>query len=382
MVVQTSWLHPPQPQPQRQRKHLLYLAAVAAASVLIPLCYLLATFQRAAWHIGQPRAGDLHTADIIDRPLILYAYHETEDARRNAEFFIRHALHDAADFLFIFNGGDTDLDTLLPANATNIRVIRRRNDCYDLGAFAEVLTKDSWSLYGRYRRFILMNASIRGPFVPHWAQAHSCWSDMYLDRVTDHTKLVGMTYNCKPARHVQSMIWATDSIGLHLLLSEQGINQCFHEHDPAVHAEVGATALITDAGYGVDVMMSAFHTRPDYARSCAHDDVLWNDKYYGFNVHPYETLFAKTNRQIAPQQLDTLTAWHDDMAFSSRQACARRGPVSPSRLAPEPGPPAPPAATSTATERPDRPSLARSWSLPGLALGRRRARRRVQEDFR
>ena len=108
---------------------------------------------------------------------------ETELARKNLQFYIKHALHNAADFLFIFNG-DTDADKLLP-EAGNIRSIHRENKCYDLGAFAEVLTTND--LYKKYKKYITMNASIRGPFLPYWSQG--CWSDMYLSKITEDTKV-------------------------------------------------------------------------------------------------------------------------------------------------------------------------------------------------
>jgi hypothetical protein len=39
----------------------------------------------------------------------------------------------------------------------------------------------------KYRRFILMNASIRGPFMPHWSG--QCWSEVYLRKVTEEVKV-------------------------------------------------------------------------------------------------------------------------------------------------------------------------------------------------
>lgn len=39
----------------------------------------------------------------------------------------------------------------------------------------------------QYKKIIMLNASIRGPFVPHWSK--ECWSDAYLDRVTDEVKV-------------------------------------------------------------------------------------------------------------------------------------------------------------------------------------------------
>lgn len=67
----------------------------------------------------------------------------------------------------------------------NIRLVQRPNECYDLGAYAEVLLKDD--LYKDYKRFITMNASIRGPFVPYWSEG--CWTDMFLSKVTDEVKV-------------------------------------------------------------------------------------------------------------------------------------------------------------------------------------------------
>ena len=120
---------------------------------------------------------------VSEIPLTLYAYSESETARVNIEFFIHHGLHAAADFIFILNGR-TDIAAIIPQES-NIRVVQRENDCYDLGAYAEVLTKDD--LYKGYRRFIMLNASIRGPFLPYWAKG--CWSDMYLGKITDEVKI-------------------------------------------------------------------------------------------------------------------------------------------------------------------------------------------------
>ncbi|KAG4427474.1 hypothetical protein IFR05_017044, partial [Cadophora sp. M221] len=126
-----------------------------------------------------------------DRPLILYAYADSKDgtALENLKFFIAHGLHAAADFIFVLNG-ETTAKSLVPKK-DNIRLIQRPNECYDLGAYAEVLLKDD--LYKDYKRFITLNASIRGPFVPYWSEG--CWTDMFLSKVTDEVKLVGITAN-------------------------------------------------------------------------------------------------------------------------------------------------------------------------------------------
>jgi hypothetical protein len=134
---------------------------------------------------GSGKEASSSTSKPTDRPLILYAYADssTGSARINLEFFIAHALHDAADFVFILNG-ETDVEKLIPEKK-NIRYVKRPNDCYDLGAYAEVLLANDF--YKGYKRFITLNASIRGPFIPYWSNA--CWSDMYLNKVTDEVKV-------------------------------------------------------------------------------------------------------------------------------------------------------------------------------------------------
>lgn len=117
------------------------------------------------------------------RPLVLYSYAETENARENLAFFITNALNSRADFVFVFNG-ETDAPDMLPS-LPNIRVIRRENKCFDLGTHGEVLATDD--LWKKYKRFIMMNASVRGPFTPTYVP--SCWMDAFLNKITDKVKV-------------------------------------------------------------------------------------------------------------------------------------------------------------------------------------------------
>ncbi|KAF3930859.1 hypothetical protein ABW19_dt0203795 [Dactylella cylindrospora] len=263
------------------------------------------------------------TSTSSDRPLITYAYFETENARENAEYFIKHAIHDGADFLFILNG-ETDLYKSLP-DLPYVNYVQRKNRCFDLGSQAEVFLSNQGALVKKYKKFIMMNASIRGPFVPAWSDA--CWSDRYLSKVTDTVKLVGMTYNCKKTEdipaHLSSMIWATDRIGLQVLL-RNGIAVCFQDKDEAINAEIAATKHLKDAGYEVEAMMAAYHSDPNYQQTCNHDDVNWGGAYYGMTMHPFDTMFVKANRNIEEQGLETWTKWYDQMDYNSHDVCGSK----------------------------------------------------------
>lgn len=125
------------------------------------------------------------------------------------------------------------------------------------------------------------------------------------------------------------MIWATDAIGVKLLLypsvgsSESdkygtpedlvALEGCYADMHKAIHGEIGATKVIQNAGYKIDALMAAFHKTKDYQEACAIEpieDILWNGHYYGTNVHPYETIFIKANRDIDPTLMRRLTDWH------------------------------------------------------------------------
>ena len=88
--------------------------------------------------------------------------------------------------------------------------------------------------------------------------------------------------------------------------------------------QIGATSLFLKQGYGVDLMMAAFHGSNyiDECNSSVNGDVLHNGHYYGSNIHPYETLFIKTNRDIDPNLINHLTEWHVGSGVNSWAACA------------------------------------------------------------
>lgn len=134
------------------------------------------------------------------------------------------------------------------------------------------------------------------------------------------------------ARHVQSMILAIDTAGLDILLNpaSETLTTCPNEHQDALEAEVRITRKIKDAGYKVDVMMQEFQSEEGFAEECTGLDRNWEGAYdhgirgSGMNLHPYETLFFKTNRQIDEKLIDHLTMWTDGAGYSSYDVCRQR----------------------------------------------------------
>lgn len=158
------------------------------------------------------------------------------------------------------------------------------------------------------------------------------------------------------------MVWATDSEGLSLLLHppagsprhdewmetlfsqpayfprpegyepsgpdwvEQGLAQCFADRQDAVVGEIAATGIIVGAGKKVDTLLTAYQTSPghDSAAFCAPLgawDPQSEGKYGGGSIHPFETMFIKTNRGLSPVLIESLTEWTDSMGYSSFEQC-------------------------------------------------------------
>lgn len=129
-----------------------------------------------------------------DDLLIVYAYSETENAYENAEFFIKHGVHGSAQFIFILNGEAPLLEPILPTGP-NIEIFRRNNTCFDMGAYGHLIREKNL-MASRFTKFILLNASIRGPFLPTWSR--DCWSTAWLGKISDTMKVRCPPLSCPP----------------------------------------------------------------------------------------------------------------------------------------------------------------------------------------
>lgn len=105
-------------------------------------------------------------------------------------------------------------------------------------------------------------------------------------------------------------------------MKNPGINSCPHKYWDAVAIEVYATPLLKAAGYRVSSMMAAFHSRDNYEDVCAHfPNVLYENSYFGMTLHPFDTIFAKTNRDANALTIRLLTEWADGRKYSSYDYC-------------------------------------------------------------
>ncbi|ORY85566.1 hypothetical protein BCR37DRAFT_377245 [Protomyces lactucae-debilis] len=310
------------------RRHLTAFIALIVASLFL--------FTGLVHFSALPQVSWAHGSN---EDAVLYVHYDgTEVGRRNLKFFVDHALHRNIDFYFIINGHETQ--QVFP-DAPNIHIIRRDNSCYDLGTHGVVLQQDNGALMKKYKRFILTNSSIRGPFFPAWARhiKKACWTEVMFSALKNNVKLVGLTANCmegnRDEQHLQSMMLATDRQGLDAMMPSL---QCFGDRDDAiVNGEMALTRRLRDAGFDAMPLYSGYFAGQSpsspqaFWDKCTHGDVFLPEEYSGgMDIHPFDTLFAKIVRAdldkeplspVGMASIHQLTQWADESQFSSYDQC-------------------------------------------------------------
>ena len=221
-----------------------------------------------------------------------------------------------------------------------ISVVLRENQGFDMCGSKLALERGWAPRPGTYTRVILMNASVRGPFMPSYVSATEPWVDAFLSRLggPDGVRLVGTTINCLSSRrdaesgafsslHVQSMVLALDRAAVRTL---HPMLRCYDGMLEAIaHGEVGSTQAVLAAGYAVAALQGSWRgfavrasnlASDEVARRCAAvsedtgGDPAAPGAYMEGELHPYEIVFIKTNRHLDPEVLERFTRLHDRYA--------------------------------------------------------------------
>ena len=239
------------------------------------------------------------------RVLIIYVWADTDvQSLGNLQFFIRHGVDAAqpADYYFILQkvNGKTVNQSRLPSLPPNAQYIQHENECYDFGTYGWFLSSfgDKISLY---KYFILMNASIRGPFfAAYFHDEARWWFTVFTKRLNDEVKLVGSTINCEHKPHVQSYLLATDRVGLSILADKQrGVLSCKKDYSDAVfNGEIGASQLMLSANYQIaalQIKYEGYDFRKKENWNCNNrvSPIFVDGSVNGITHDPFELVFVK-----------------------------------------------------------------------------------------
>ena len=238
------------------------ISVILLCIIFINYYFILCTLQ----HIPLHWKGNSSTLDdnliATSRTLIVYVFGETHpEAKQNLAFFIRTAVRqsDNADYYFILQQINNKIfdKRKLPKLPSNAHYIQHENKCFDIGTIGWFLSSGMIDK-SKYKYFIFLNSSVRGPFVVSYYDS-PIWYTIFTRRLNDHIRLVGCTINCERSPHVQSYLWALESQTLDFFLMNTTIFAC-HEtkSDTIASAEVDASRILLDSGYGIDSLMKKY----------------------------------------------------------------------------------------------------------------------------
>lgn len=256
---------------------------------------------------------------------VCLSYYETKSSKVNLQFFLEHAIVPDADYVVIINGFRCTV--ALPSGIT---VLRRDNTGGDFGAWGSALALIDISMY---THFVLLNDTVRGPFLPRYIPPSLSWLDLFTSKLDNQTKLVGLTMNYFPwdscwcrekgqpngrplsicqfhsagilpkneMIHVQSMCTCTDLVGLQLLLShgifkttDIGMKDAHQSNEVRkkfiLDHEIGMSQVILQSGYRITALQMTEN------KSIPTGDVHSHNQYFGTCIHPLEVLFVKSDR--------------------------------------------------------------------------------------
>ena len=263
--------------------------------------------------------------------LLLYAYHETDQAHSNLRHYLSHGAIPPAHGrqVFVLNGPHS----LTPAHfAKDDTIIERENEGFDFGAWAIGLQR---APHADYTHVVLMNASVRGPYLPSYEERP--WWRVFGDQLggAENVGLVGTSLNCWASlseTHLQSMFLMfaydrlNDVVGPRQLLSSK------LDHTDAVYrGEIPFSRAFLEAGYALKTQLMAFRAidgvvTPAAARNedggvlygiCRRllesnkhaGDLQYPGEYGSTDIHPLEVVFAKTGRGVSEKTLRAYDDW-------------------------------------------------------------------------
>mmetsp|Transcript_12969 Transcript_12969/g.55349 ORF Transcript_12969/g.55349 Transcript_12969/m.55349 type:complete len:385 (-) Transcript_12969:1793-2947(-) len=296
--------------------------------------------------------------------LVLYSYYEPNPAeerstdsdsntapgiaRKNLRFFIQNGVlgphapsAQVSTFVFIINGGF--VSEPIPDHLSNVHVLKRPNIGFEFCGVSEALE----IFEGRY--FIILNSSVRGPFLPSYFPVKVPWTEAVHKMLSNTVKLSGVSINCHCCSydqadckvacsdadslynlHVQSFFLVTDATGLEIIRPALACHNS--KVDAIERGEIMFTRLILEAGFNI-ASMSKFWYGHDFrnltstASMCAavamfspktNGDTQYAKSYFAMDHHPYEDMFIKTNRGEFPAH-QLYTRW--SQKTNSRLSC-------------------------------------------------------------
>ena len=232
--------------------------------------------------------------------LVLYVFHKftpyVQHFIDNSIFYDRNI-----DFVVICNNKECKFEV-----PSYVKTFIRDNIGFDFGGWSDALLTDD--LYKSYDKFIFVNSSVVGPFLPYTIT--NKWTDVYINGLTDDIKLFGSSINTigDPNRaHVQSYIFSMEKSTLEFLISKQIFSNTRYANtfvEAVYNYEVAMSKIIIDNGWNIGSLLPYYRgidfRNLEKQRQSGFqflDDMMF-DCYKNRYWNEYQLVFVKNNRGI------------------------------------------------------------------------------------
>jgi lipopolysaccharide biosynthesis protein len=236
----------------------------------------------------------------MSKILVLYVFHIYNN---RVNHFLNNCIFkdENVDFIVISNNKKNKIKV-----PDYVKVLFRDNIGFDFGGWSEALLTDN--LYKKYDKFIFVNSSVVGPFIPIYYK--NKWTDIYINGLENNIKLFGSSINtCSDPlnkSHVQSYIFSMDKITLEYLIKCEifSITNYSKTFDDAINSkEILMSRKIIENNWNIGSLMKYYkdvdftfrNKKPkDYNISFL-DDVMY-PKFKNYFWNEYGLVFIKGNR--------------------------------------------------------------------------------------
>lgn len=190
-----------------------------------------------------------------EKVLVLFTFHKY--IQRVKDFINKAIFYDEqVDFLII--SSDKQIKLELPSY---VKYMTRENIGYDFGAWSDGLLQNN--LYKKYDKFIFLNSSVSGPYLPDTFKGK--WTDIYLNGLKGNVKLFGSTINCihNPLHrsHIQTYIFCMNKETLEYLIKRElfsMINYVKTFSSAITYKEIRMSRLVIENGWNIGSLFSLY----------------------------------------------------------------------------------------------------------------------------
>jgi hypothetical protein len=206
------------------------------------------------------------------------------------------------------------------ASCGEIQTMVREDRCYDMETARTVLASDVLASGTSFSKLVFLDCGMKGPFQS--AQNPAFWATEFTNRLKADVKLTGTTIDCSGKlnvhhAHVQSMLWATDRVGLAAIQKAGAIYDCKDQLSTKkgrdqfiIDYQMGLSRAVLKEGYAIqDMTNRTFHWAEAQAAVCLN---MWNDTRLVNKYSPESLLFWKVGYK---SQAKALSQWQNISAF-------------------------------------------------------------------